>query len=313
MSLKDLKNELLADEEVQQLLNDKQENKTEEIYIHKLKYFEENPFKLCNDEDLEELVESIKDDGLLNPIILWKKENDYIILSGHNRIQALKKLGYNKLEKNMYKIKENISLDDARLIVVDTNLVQRKNLLPSERAKAYKIWQQSLQKKQGKRYKNFEFENSSNIVEIAEQENSGHNVLEEKRRNINRYLRLNYLISDLLNKVDEKQLSLIMAVELSYLKDNIQQIVFNYFFINNKATLNMDICKKIREKSSKIDITDEEISLIIESVIKKKMPRTFKLKFKDIKEISNKSFKTDKEAKDYILECIKFYEENKME
>ena len=155
--------------------------------------------------------------------------------------------------------------------------------------------------------------NSSNIVEIAEQENSGHNVLEEKRRNINRYLRLNYLISDLLNKVDEKQLSLIMAVELSYLKDNIQQIVFNYFFINNKATLNMDICKKIREKSSKIDITDEEISLIIESVIKKKMPRTFKLKFKDIKEISNKSFKTDKEAKDYILECIKFYEENKME
>lgn len=321
-TISDIKKEIFGDLQNRNIesnkLNDsytfKEEFKEEnEIYINMLQSFEENPFKLCSKEELEELAESIKDEGLLNPIILWKKENNYIILSGHNRVEALKILGYEKLDKTMYKVKEDISLEDARLILVDTNLVQRKNLLPSERAKAYKIWKQVLEQKQTKRSENFVFENRFNTGEIAEQESLCHDVTNEQKRSIYRYLRLNYLIKDLLNKVDEKQLNLVMAVELSYLKDDIQQTVFNYFFINNKATLNMDICKKIREKAIKLDITEETLSLIIESVEKKKIPRTFKLNFKDIREISNRTFTTDKEAKDYVLECVKFYEENKKE
>lgn len=286
---------------------------TQQIDINKIKSFEENPFKLSGKEDLEELAESIKDEGLLNPIILWEKDDNYIILSGHNRVEALKMLGYESLQSDMYVLKENITIDDAMLILIDTNLVQRKNLLPSERAKAYKIWQQALKEKQAKRSENFVFENSSNTGKIAEQKDLYHDVTNENRMTIFRYLRLNYLITDLLNKVDEKELSLVMAVELSYLKENLQNIVFDYFFIQNKSSLSMDICKKIREKATKVEITEETLALIIESVEKKKIPRTFKLNFKDIREISNKTFTTDKEAKDYVLECVRFYEENNKE
>lgn len=312
MDIQELKNKYFNENN-----NSKEQTKssiqTQEISIHKLKSFEENPFKLCSKDDLEELAESIKDEGLLNPIILWKQNEDYIILSGHNRVEALKMLGYESLQSNMYVLKENISLDDARLILVDTNLVQRKNLLPSERAKAYKIWQQALKEKQAKRSENFVFENAVNTGNIAEQKENSHDGNFEKTTSIYRYLRLNYLIKDLLDKVDEKDLSLVMAEELSYLKEDVQNIVYEYFFLNKKSCLSMDICKKIREQAKKIEITEQTLDLIIESVEKKKIPRTFKLKFKDIREISNKTFKTDKEAKDYVLECIKFYEENKKE
>lgn len=304
MNIEDFKKKIFADIE---------ENNIKEIPINSLKSFEENPFRLCRKEDLEELAESIKDEGLLNPIILWKKDDNYIILSGHNRLEALKMLGYESLQSDMYILKENISLDDAMLILVDTNLVQRKTLLPSERAKAYKIWQQALKEKQAKRSENFVFKNAVNTGEIAEQENLCHDVTNEQKRNIYRYLRLNYLAKNLLDKVDEKELSLIMAVELSYLKENVQNIVFDYFFTKKKSSLSMDICKKIREKATKVEITEETLALIIESLEKKKTPRIFKLNFKDIREISNKTFTTDKEAKDYVLECIRFYEENNKE
>ncbi|WP_250277601.1 ParB/RepB/Spo0J family partition protein [[Clostridium] colinum] len=319
MNIKQVKEELFKDIHKNNDLNTeiKEESKiltnTQQIDINKIKSFEENPFNLCSKEDLEELAESIKDEGLLNPIILWKKDDDYIILSGHNRVEALKMLGYETLQSNMYVLKQDISLDDARLILVDTNLVQRKNLLPSERAKAYKIWKQVLEQKQAKRSENFVFENAVNTGEIAEQKDLYHDVTNENRMTIFRYLRLNYLIKNLLNKVDEKELSLVMAVELSYLKENVQNIVFDYFFIQNKSSLSMDICKKIREKATKVEITKETLDLIIESVEKKKTPRTFKLNFKDIREISSRTFTTDKEAKEYVLECVKFYEENKKE
>ncbi|WP_317367512.1 ParB N-terminal domain-containing protein [uncultured Tyzzerella sp.] len=317
-TISDIKKEIFGDLQNKNIENNKLTSKDvfkeeSEIYISMLQSFEENPFKLCGKEEIKELAESIKDEGLLNPIILWKKENSYVILSGHNRIEALKMIGYEKLDKTMYKIKENISLEDARLILVDTNLVQRKDILPSERAKAYKIWKQVLEQKQAKRSENFVFENAVNTGEIAEQKDLYHDVTNENRMTIFRYLRLNYLITDLLNKVDEKELSLVMAVELSYLKENVQNIVFDYFFIQNKSSLSMDICKKIREKATKVEITEETLALIIESVEKKKIPRTFKLNFKDIREISNKTFTTDKEAKDYVLECVRFYEENNKE
>lgn len=311
MDIQELKKNLFEDvkEDVQEII--KQRN--EELEIDKLKPFEENPFNLSNEEDLEELAESIKDEGLLNPIILWKKDEEYIILSGHNRIKALKMLGYEKLSKNMYTVKENISLDDARLILVDTNLVQRKTLLPSEKAKAYIIQQKVLDKINTKRSEMFVFENAVNTGEMAEHRDNCNDCNFESKRNIYNYLRLNYLIKDLLNKVDEKELSLVMAVELSYINEYIQNTIFEYFFIKKKYSLNMNICKKIREQAKKMEITEQVLDLIVESVEKKKKPRTFKLNFKEIREISNRNFRTDKEAKDYVLECVKFYEQNNKE
>ncbi|WP_317367397.1 ParB N-terminal domain-containing protein [uncultured Tyzzerella sp.] len=293
--------------------NDVLEDKA--IHFNKIVEFEDNPFKKYTDEDLEELKESIKDNGLLNPIILWKTEDKYTILSGHNRFLALKNLEYEKLDSKMYKVLEDISLEDAKLIVVDTNLIQRKNLLPSEKAKAYKIQKEMLEKNNSKRSVNFEFfqeENALNTGEIAEDKNLCHDVNLEKNRSIYRYLRLNYLRPEFLKKVDDKEISLVMGVELSYLKEDEQKEVFTYFFErDNFLKLNLEICKNIREKAKSIKISKEVLDLIIEKYLKPKTSRSFKINFKNIKEISSREIKTDKEAKDYIMDCIKFYEENK--
>lgn len=290
------------------------DNDLDEIYIDRLQSFGENPFKLCNQDDLQELAESIKDEGLLNPIILWKKENTYTILSGHNRIEALKMLGHSKLKKDMYKIKENISLDDARLIVVDTNLVQRREILPSERAKAYSIQQKVLCNKDTNRSVKTLFIDTLNTGETAEQESLSPEVtndkIEESRMNIFRYLRLNHLTDQLLNKVDESEMSIKMGVELSYLDILAQEEVFSYFFVDKTERLSLDICKKIKQEAKKIPINRDTLDIIIGKMKKKKSTsRDFKIKVKDIEELTNITFSTDKEARDYIIKCIKFYEE----
>ena len=290
------------------------DNDLDEIYIDRLQSFGENPFKLCNQDDLQELAESIKDEGLLNPIILWKKENTYTILSGHNRIEALKMLGHSKLKKDMYKIKENISLDDARLIVVDTNLVQRREILPSERAKAYSIQQKVLCNKDTNRSVKTLFIDTLNTGETAEQESLSPEVtndkIEESRMNIFRYLRLNHLTDQLLNKVDESEMSIKMGVELSYLDILAQEEVFSYFFVDKTERLSLDICKKIKQEAKKMPINRDTLDIIIGKMKKKKSTsRDFKIKVKDIEELTNITFSTDKEARDYIIKCIKFYEE----
>ncbi len=307
-----LNDEFKEDNKEDKVINTKIENKISdevknkgEINIDELNSFSENPFNLYKEEELEELAESIKDDGLLTPIILWKKENNYIILSGHNRVEALKLLGYKKLTSEMYQIKENITLDDARLILIDANLVQRKSLLPSEKAKAYKIQMQVLKDKQCKRYKNFIFDNVTNVDKKCTEYNL------EIKRNVYIYLRLNNLISELLNKVDNEEISIRMGMELSYLKEEEQKNVFKYFFVDNKAKINIDICKEIRERGRKVDITDEIISLIVDVLTNEKPYHILKLSLKEIRELSDKPFITDKEAKEYIRECIKFYEKNK--
>ena len=324
-SISNIKNEIFRDlgikkeekENNQNIFINQMQEKTfgetisNEIDINMLKPFNENPFKLCNSEDLEELAESIKDEGLLNPVILWKKEDSYIILSGHNRIEALKMLGYQKLDKTMYKIKEDISLDDARLILVDTNLVQRKEILPSEKARAYKIQQNVLNKNKSTRSVNFMAENAINAGEMAEDKEECTQCNLENKRNIYNYLRLNYLINKLLEKVDDNELSIKIAIELSYLDEDTQEEIFIYFFVDKIEKLNLDIAKKIRQEYKKMPINRNTLDVIIEKMKKKKVSKqSYKINVKDIEQITDKSFSNEKEARDFILKCIKFYEEN---
>ena len=328
-SISDIKNEIFRDLEIKK--EEKENNKnifinqtrekifgettSDEIDINMLEPFNENPFKLCSSEDLEELAESIKDEGLL---ILWKQEDSYTILSGHNRIEALKLLGYEKLDNTMYKIKENISLDDARLILVDTNLVQRKEILPSERAKAYNIQQKALMDKDTNRNIKNIFEDVLNTGEMAEDKDLYHDVTKDKktesRMTIFRYLRLNQLITKLLDKVDEKEIGLAIAVELSYLDKDAQEEVFIYFFVDKVEKLNLEIAKKIRKEHKKMPINRNTLNIITEKMKKKKgNKQSYKINVKDIEEITDKSFNNEKEARDFILKCIKFYEENNRE
>lgn len=318
MDINDVKNQLFGDVKKENISSTFKDMGSNSLRIEDIFEFPENPFKKYKDKQIEELSESIKDDGLLSPIILWKQDKSaekYTILSGHNRFCALKNLGYVELDNKMYKVIEDIPEDYARLIVADANLCQRQKLLPSEKAKAYKIQQEVLENINTKRSEIFAFfseENTLKAGETAEDKSLCHDVNFDKNRNIYRYLRLNYLIPVILEKVDNQTISLIIGVELSYLKEREQKVVYQYFFEEDNTKINIDICKKIREKSKEIEVTKEVLILITEGLKNSKKSRTFKLKFEEVREISSKDINTEKEAKEYVIKCIKFYEENNL-
>ena len=214
----------------------------ERIKLSDIDNFKNHPYKVENDESLEELKESIKTSGLLNPIIVRPKENGrYEMISGHRRKLALELLG----EKEVNATVKELSDDEATILMVDSN-ISRERILPSEKAKAYKMKYDAM-KQQGKKVSGPEVQNS----EI------------ESDRNIRRYIRLTNLIPELLELVDnsvthDKRTFLTMgikpAVELSYLNKDEQELVYASITYND-LTPSHGQAIQIRElsKNKKLD------------------------------------------------------------
>ncbi len=184
-----------------------------EIEINKLHPFENHPFQVKDDDEMNLLMTSIEENGMLSPIIVRPKENtvdEYEIISGHRRFRAVQKLGYKTIPTFVYALDR----DAAAVAVVDSNL-HRDRLLPSEKAFAYKMKLDAL-KHQGKATD----ESSRQIVgkletaDIISETESG--------RQVQRYIRLTYLIPELLQLVDDDRIALTPAVALSYLKEQEQ-------------------------------------------------------------------------------------------
>lgn len=187
-----------------------------EIKISKLHPFENHPFQVKDDENMDLLITSIKENGVLSPLIVRPKENtvdEYEIISGHRRFRAVQRLGYETISAFVY----DIDRDTAAVAVVDSNL-HRERLLPSEKAFAYKMKLEAL-KHQGKTID----ENSRQLVgkcetaDIISETDSG--------RQVQRYIRLTNLIPALLRYVDEGKIALTPAVALSYLYPYEQEIL----------------------------------------------------------------------------------------
>ncbi len=176
------------------------------ISLSDLRPFEEQPFKVRLDESMDELVRSVKESGILSPIIARTgKDGGYEILSGHRRAKACEIAGI----KNVPVIVKNLDDDAAAILLVDSNL-QRENIFPSEKAYAYKLKLEAL-KHQGARTDLTSCQvGTRSDAELAES-------TVDSARQIQRYIRLTELIDPLLNLVDEKRLPLNAAVELSYL------------------------------------------------------------------------------------------------
>lgn len=186
------------------------------IEISKLHPFENHPFKVNDDEQMNLLVASIRENGVLSPIIVRPKENtvdEYEIVSGHRRFRAVQKLGYQTIPAFVY----DLDRDTAAVAVVDSNL-HRERLLPSEKAFAYKMKLDAL-KHQGKATD----ESSRQLVgkletaDIISETDSG--------RQVQRYIRLTNLIPPLLRYVDEGKIALTPAVALSYLYPDEQEML----------------------------------------------------------------------------------------
>lgn len=178
------------------------------INIDLLIPFENHPFKKRNGVKKEELEESIKENGLLQPIIARSfSAGTYEIISGHRRVEVCRELGIQTIPA----IVRDMTKDEAVIAMVDSNL-QREHLLPSEKAFAYKMKLEAL-KHQGKTYGQVVHKSRDNISDS------------ESGRQVQRYIRLTYVIPELLKLVDEERIAFTPAVELSYLPENEQRIL----------------------------------------------------------------------------------------
>lgn len=188
---------------------------TEEIKylnVSELKPFEEHPFKVRIDEEMDELVESIRDNGVVSPIIARPhKDGGFEIISGHRRAKACEIL---QLEQAPVIVKD-IDDDTAVILVVDSNL-NRENILPSEKAFAYQMKLESIKRKAGRPTKDNVCQIGTDLIGIRSDELVAENT-DDSARQVQRYIRLTNLIDPLLTMVDEKQIAITAAVELSYL------------------------------------------------------------------------------------------------
>ena len=196
--------------------------RVQKVDIDKIINFKDHPFKVKDDTEMDKLVESIKENGVLNPIIVRQtKEGKYEIVSGHRRKRATELAGLDGIPC----IVRDLSDEEAIILMVDSNL-QREEILPSEKAYAYKMKMEAMNK-QGKRtdltlapVEHKYIQNKTSREIIAEENN-------ESREQVRRYIRLTKLIPDILNMVDEKKIAFRPAVEISYLKESEQQKLFD--------------------------------------------------------------------------------------
>ena len=188
------------------------ETRAEYLPIEKLKPFEGHPFKVTDNEEMDQLTWSILTQGLLTPLVVRPLENgEYEVISGHRRLHACKKAG---IEKVPALIRE-MDRDAAAIALVDSNL-HREKILPSEKAFAYKLKMEALSR-QGKRtdLTSRQVGEKWSVTQLSEAGN-------DSERQIHRYIRLTNLIPGILQMVDEGKIALTPAVELSYLTDTEQ-------------------------------------------------------------------------------------------
>ena len=194
--------------------------KQTKIAVSKLRSFENNPYQVRDDAEMNTLIESIQMQGVLSPLIVRPIENtdEYEVISGHRRLHAAQKAGITEVPALIYALDR----DAAAIAVVDSNL-HREHILPSEKAFAYKLKYEAL-KHQGTSCQ--VGTKSRTDEQIAENAN-------DSARQIQRYIRLTYLISEFLEKMDQNKIALSVGVELSYLDESSQREVLEQCAIND--------------------------------------------------------------------------------
>ncbi len=263
-----------------------------EIEIEKLVDFRKGqPFSIYTDFEKEQMKESIKENGIINPIIIRAIENEkYEIISGHNRVKCCRELGL----KTIPCIIKNCNDDEATLIMIDSNLCNREKVLPVEKGYAYKRKNDILKN-------NLELSSENELKDKSPME------IEDSKTQIHRYIRLTYLIKKLQEKINNDSLPIRVGVELSYLKQEQQEIV-NTIIEEQQIKLTIVQAQKIR--ILKNDLTYEIVLNIVENKKVKVEKFTGKLEKRAIKIYKNK-FKNDKEFTDLILELLDNYFEVK--
>lgn len=227
--------------------------------------FPNHPFKVSADQDLADLYDSIYANGVTSPLLIWEREpGEYIILSGHRRNTVCLLIWQNTGDETYLTVPvliyRGITQDEATLIMVDEN-AHRERILPSEKAKAYKMKLEALKRIPGKRYD----ENGAPLVPRPDHMKTrdiigGENG--ESREQVRRYIRLTYLIPTLLKMVDEDHLGFRAGVEISYLNPDQQEILAQAMETLD-TTPNLKQAQKLKAAHQDGKLTDDEIVRIL--------------------------------------------------
>lgn len=192
---------------------------TQEIEIGRIHAFPNHPFKVLDDEKMDTLVDSIRENGILNPVIVRPDQSgNYEMISGHRRLHAAKIVGLKKVPA----IVKEMSDDEAIIKMVDAN-IQREEILPSKRAFSFKMKMEAMSR-QGQRN---DLTSGQNVPKLTSDVIGEENGM--SGRQVKRYIRLTELIPELLECTDNKKIGLVMAVDLSYLDEQVQKWVYEYF------------------------------------------------------------------------------------
>ena len=270
-------------------------SKIRDIPLSEIDEFPDHPFKVLMDEDMEQLVESIKRNGVMTPATVRLKENGrYELISGHRRKKACELAGLETLKCEV----KDLTRDEAIIIMVESNL-QRSVILPSEKAFAYKMRLEAMDR-QGKR-------NDLTSTPLVSKSRSNEELADkvgESREQIRRFIRLTELVPEILQMVDEKQIAFRPAVEISYLAEE-QQYTLLEAMSYNDATPSLAQAIKMKKFNQDGKLTDE----VIQSIMEEEKPnQKEKPAFRDerITKLIPKTVPKGQET-DFVVKALEFY------
>ena len=268
--------------------------RAEFLPIDKLRPFENHPFRVKDDAEMDQLVFSVLTQGLLTPIVVRETDTEeYEVISGHRRLRACQKAGIETVPALIY----SMDRDAAIIALVDSNL-HREHLLPSEKAFAYKM-KMEAESRQGQR-------NDLTSDQVGPKLTAS-TISEDSASQVKRYIRLTYLIPEILQMVDEKKIALTPAVELSYLTESQQRYLLE--------TMESEDCTPSLSQSQQLKKLSQSgvlnMDRILELLQQPKANQEEKLRFdlKDIRHYFPKNYTTERIQKT-ILQLLEKFERN---
>ena len=284
--------DLFSNEEMRQ---DAKLPRIREIPLKEIDDFPDHPFQVRDDEDMMQLVESIKEKGVITPVMLRKKEDGrYEMVSGHRRKRAAELAGMDTIRSEVVEMDR----DEATILMVDSNF-QRSEILPSEKAFAYKMRLDAVNR-QGQR-------TDLNSLSSGERVRSGIDLAKEtgdSQAQIYRYIRLTYLVPELLEMVDARQMKMRPAVEISYLDEDCQRDLV-FAIDDNMCTPSHDQAIRMRKLFEQNLLNTELIYNIMEEDKPNQRDRLIIHNKNVISLIPEEIKPPEREA--YVVEALKYY------
>ena len=278
------------------------ENKLPRIFdipLSEIDDFPDHPYRVLDDEDMQTLMDSIKERGVITPVTVHKKDDGrYEMISGHRRKHACERLGLETIRCDVVEV----SRDEAIILMVDSN-AQRSEIAPTDKGRAYKMKLEAMKRLPGRPPK----DNSAPVVQNYEGKTSREILAEnseDSHEQIRRYIRLTELVPELQEFVDSGQMKMRPAVELSYLDEETQRDVVDRI-LETEAFPSHDQAIRIRKSYEEGDVSYEKVQEIM-AEDKPNQKERFKFSFEKTSSLFPQNL-SEQDAKDYVVKALEYY------